>query len=137
MTSLTIGLLPLEKYYCRVSTQKLKDIHHVRYTFRVGISLRNKSGFELHVEYVEPISESITFTNGQTFKNERSVGKKSLPNNNMPPNLLLRAEWDDTHETNDNDAKPAFVKYRVIVKMMESPVPLEYNLNISSAEYRV
>lgn len=137
MTSLAIGLLPLEKYYCRVSVQKLKLIHHVRYTFHVGISLRNKSGLVLHVEYVEPISDSITFTNGQTFKNLRSIGKKSLPNNSMTPNLLLRAEWDDTHETDDIGAKPAFVKYKVIVKMRESPIPLEYNLNITSPEYRV
>jgi hypothetical protein len=55
----------------------------------------------------------------------------------MTPNLLLSAEWDDIHETDDIGAKPAFVKYRVIVKMRESPVPLEYNLNITSPEYRV
>lgn len=137
MTPLTIGTLPLVKYYCRVSTMKLSDIHHVRYTFHVGVSLRNESGIELHVEYVEPISDSITFTNGQTFKDVKSIGKRSLPNNQMAPNIELRAEWDDTHETNDNGAKPSFVKYRVIVKLRESPIPFEYNVNISSPEYRI
>ena len=55
----------------------------------------------------------------------------------MTPNLLLRAEWDDTHETDDIGAKPAFVEYRVIVKVRESPAPLEYNPNITSPEYKV
>lgn len=137
MNSLSVGLVPLEKYYCRVTPEKLKDIGHIRYTFHVGILLRNKSGIELSVEYVEPISESITFTNGQTFKNEKSVGQKSLPNNKMLPNILLGAEWDDIHETNDNGATPSFVKYRVVVKMKESSVPLVYTLNISSPEFRV
>jgi len=55
----------------------------------------------------------------------------------MFPNIMLRVEWDDTHETNENGAGLAFVRCKVIVKMRESPVPLEYALNISSPEFGV
>lgn len=128
--------VPLERYYCRASTEKLQNIHHIRYTFHMGILLRNKSDIELHMDYFEPIADSITFTSGQTFRNQKSHGKKTLPQN-MRPNDVLRAEWDDIHETDDSGAKPAFVKYRVIVKFRESQTAFEYNLNISSPEYRV
>ena len=74
---------------------------------------------------------------GQIFENEGSVGKKSLPTDKMFPNIMLRVEWDDTHETNENGAGLAFVRCKVIVKMRESPVPLEYALNISSPEFEV
>jgi hypothetical protein len=50
---------------------------------------------------------------------------------------MLRVEWDDPHETNENGAGLAFVRCKVIVKMSESSVTLEYALNISSPGFLV
>ena len=135
VTELSARDLPIEKHYCRVSPRELDNPPRIRYIFQNGIRLRNKSGRELHIEYTEAISESITFSNGQTFTN-RKPNRKEAFGHSLPPNGLLELEWDETHETDRTKAKPAFVRYRVLVRLKEKSDPIELVLNISSPELR-
>lgn len=132
-TSLQTNAFSLANVRCNLST-RINAVNHVVYTMRTSLLLRNSSSMTLHVEFVEPISESITFASGESFTNRKSLGKKQPGDGTVKQNAVIWAEWDETHET-DGSSDPAFVEYRILVKVREKFEPLSYMIRIPANRF--
>lgn len=128
-------LLPTKRYCC-VTIERLSAVSRMRYTFDVGIILRNKSGRDLDIEFVEVLSDGVGFSNGVTYMDRKTL-VKSDSGGTVKPNGVLTLEWGEKYETSETSASPTFARWKLLAKLKEMTPPLEYSLDIPSSEFRL